>query len=176
MKKYVVIDFETTGFQPYPSTKVTQIAAIKIMGDKPIAKFVTYVNPEIAIPEEVVAITGITNDTVKDAPKLEEVIGSLMEFIGDWKIVSYNTEYDLDKILRPAVRDLCNGYEIPNETQCALILARSVYKGTSHKLSNLYKYLGFSDSDLKAHDALSDVIMAYAVYEKALKDSGVATE
>ncbi len=70
---YVVIDFETTGFNPY-NDKIIQVAAVKYRNHELVDQFVSYVNPERPIPDRITSLTGITNYRVSDAPTIEEVL------------------------------------------------------------------------------------------------------
>jgi len=76
---FVIVDLETTGLSP----KNGEI----------IDTFECFVNPEKPIPEEVVAVTHITDEMVKDAPKIEEVLPKMIEFIGDSVVVTHNTDF-----------------------------------------------------------------------------------
>lgn len=75
---FVVFDLETTGLVNVPAggkmDAITEIGAVKIIGGEIREKFTTLVNPERKLDDEIVRITGITDDMLKDAPKIAEVI------------------------------------------------------------------------------------------------------
>ena len=54
-----------------------------------------FVNPEMDIPEEVVKITNITNEMVKDAETIDKIMPKVMEFIGDSILVAHNADFDI---------------------------------------------------------------------------------
>lgn len=60
-----------------------------------IDEFGCFVNPEMDIPEEVVKITNITNEMVKDAETIDKIMPKVMEFIGDSILVAHNADFDI---------------------------------------------------------------------------------
>ncbi|PEJ27820.1 DNA polymerase III subunit epsilon [Bacillus pseudomycoides] len=70
---YVVIDFETTGFNPY-NDRIIQVAAVRYRNHELADQFVSFVNPERFIPNRITSLTGITNYRVSDAPTIQEVL------------------------------------------------------------------------------------------------------
>ncbi len=60
-----------------------------------VKEFECFVNPEKPIPDEVVEVTHITDDMVKDAQTIEEVLPKFLEFIGDRVIVAHNADFDV---------------------------------------------------------------------------------
>lgn len=77
--EYCVFDIETTGLS-YRTEKITEIGAIKIKNGEIIDTFECFVNPEKPIPYEVIKVTHITDDMVRDADKIEEVLPKFIEF------------------------------------------------------------------------------------------------
>ncbi len=91
---YVVIDFETTGFNPY-NDKIIQVAAVKYRNHELVDQFVSYVNPERSIPDRITSLTGITNYRVSDAPTIEEVLPLFLAFLHTNVIVAHNASFDM---------------------------------------------------------------------------------
>lgn len=92
---YIALDLETTGFDP-TSDQVLEIAAIKFQGDKILETFETLINPGIEIPAMVTHITGISSETVSDAPSFSDISANLSKFLGNFPIVGHNIEFDLN--------------------------------------------------------------------------------
>ncbi|MFK8136841.1 MAG: PolC-type DNA polymerase III [Bdellovibrionales bacterium] len=92
--RYIAFDLETTGFLPGVE-QITEIGAVKFENGKPIGRFATLVNPQKSIPAEVIKITGITDDMVKDMPLIEELLPSFAEFCGDDMIIAHNAAFDV---------------------------------------------------------------------------------
>jgi len=101
---FVSVDVKTTGLVP-GKDKIIEISAIRFVEFEPVQIFKTDINPCVPIPEEASRINGITNDMVSDAPKIETVIPSLLEFIGQSTVIGYNLIFDL-KFLRKFGLDL----------------------------------------------------------------------
>ena len=84
--EYCVLDLETTGIS-FRTEKITEIGIMKVKNGQVIDEFECFVNPEKPIPDEVVEITHITDDMVKDAETIDIVMPKVLEFIGE--AVSY---------------------------------------------------------------------------------------
>lgn len=153
----VVIDTETTGVS-FKKDKLTQIAAAKIMEGKVTDWFVTFVDPGHPIPEEIVHLTGITDDDVAGAPSVEEALTSLVKFVGDAKLVAHNAEFDKHfTTAHPA------GYPLLENTWIdSLELSRiSLPRLRSHRLFDLVQAF---DLPVSTHRADDDVAATCALY------------
>ena len=91
---FVIIDLETTGGSPKQAA-ITEIGAVKVRGGEVLGEFATLVNPRIAIPPFIAALTGITDASVAQAPTIRAVLPSLLEFIGDSVVVAHNAPFDV---------------------------------------------------------------------------------
>lgn len=91
---FCVIDLETTGGAP-DSCGITEVGAVKLRGGECLGTFQTLVNPGAAIPPEITVLTGITQAMVLPAPRIETVLPSLLEFVGDAVIVGHNVRFDI---------------------------------------------------------------------------------
>jgi DNA polymerase-3 subunit epsilon len=92
---FCVIDLETTGGSPQ-ACEITEVGAVKLRGGECLGTFQTLVNPCAAIPPEITVLTGITQAMVIPAPKIEQVLPSLLEFVGEAVIVGHNIRFDLN--------------------------------------------------------------------------------
>lgn len=77
---YCVFDLETTGIS-FRTEKITEIGIMKVRNGEVIDSFETFVNPEKPIPMRVQEITHITDEMVKDAPTIEEIMPKVLEFL-----------------------------------------------------------------------------------------------
>ncbi|MCD9622429.1 DEDD exonuclease domain-containing protein [Rhabdothermincola salaria] len=91
---FCVVDLETTGGSP-TTCGITEIGAVKLRGGECLGTFQTLVNPGRAIPPTITVLTGITEAMVLPAPRIEDVLPSLLEFVGDAVIVGHNVRFDL---------------------------------------------------------------------------------
>jgi len=91
---FCVIDLETTGGSP-AACEITEVGAVKLRGGECLGTFQTLVNPGAAIPPAITVLTGITEAMVLPAPRIAEVLPSLLEFVGGSVIVGHNVRFDL---------------------------------------------------------------------------------
>lgn len=92
---FVAFDIETTGLSPF-SSKIIELSAVRFRNSEAKEVFSTLVNPQVHIPPKITNITGINDDAVKNAPTIEQVIDSFIEFIGNDPLVGHNIiDFDL---------------------------------------------------------------------------------
>jgi len=91
---FCVIDLETTGASA-AECAITEIGAVKLRGGECLGTFQTLIDPGCAIPPEITVLTGITDAMVLRAPRIDTVLPSLLEFVGDAVIVGHNVRFDL---------------------------------------------------------------------------------
>lgn len=107
--EFVVFDLETTGLKP-TTEEITEIAAVLVREGEIRDSFQTYVNPHKPIPPEITELTGISDETVADAPDLPEALDKFFAFLGDRVLVAHNAGFDLS-FLKAA----CKRLEIERE-------------------------------------------------------------
>ncbi|GIP36851.1 DNA polymerase III PolC-type [Paenibacillus sp. J31TS4] len=91
---YVVFDIETTGLS-VTDNKIIELAGIKMKDNQVIDKFSYFVNPHETIPYNITQLTNITDEMVRDAPELEEVLPKFVEFCEDCVLVAHNARFDI---------------------------------------------------------------------------------
>ncbi len=101
---FCVIDLETTGGNRNDD-RITEIGAVKVRGGERLGTFQTLVNPGRAIPPTITMLTGLTDVLVAPAPRIEGVLGSLVDFVGDAVIVGHNVGFDLAFLRAACERD-----------------------------------------------------------------------
>ena len=89
----IVLDTETTGLD-YTKEKMVEFAGIRLENGKVKDTFQTLINPKQHIRKSSIAIHGITQDMVGDAPTENDVMPKILEFIGDYPIVAHNAIFD----------------------------------------------------------------------------------
>lgn len=92
---YVVFDFETTGLYPNSGDSIIEIGAVKISNGKIISRFDELINPEKLLNEEIIKITGINNDMLKNMRGEKEVVETFMKWVGDYPMVAHNAKFDI---------------------------------------------------------------------------------
>lgn len=135
---FVVFDIETTGLNNKVNN-ITEIGAVKVVNGEIVDKWSTFVNPCEPIPEKIVSLTGITDSMVKDAPKIEEILGEFFEFCRGCVLVAHNAAFDTGFIKEAARK---HGFEYNFCCLDTLILARCMYPELPNfRLDTLTKHL-----------------------------------
>ncbi len=151
---FVIVDLETTGASP-GTCAITEIGAVKTRGGEIIGEFQTLVDPGGAIPPMIVALTGITDAMVVAAPRIESVLPSFLEFLGDAVLVAHNAPFDVG-FLKAACR--AHHYPWPgNEVVDTVTLARRATtkdEAPNKKLATLARVFGSTVTP--NHRALED--------------------
>lgn len=152
---FCVLDLETTGASAAYGG-ITEIGAVKYCGGDEVGRFSTLVNPGQPIPAPIVILTGITNSMVSGAPRIEELLDLLLEFIGDSVLVAHNARFDVGFINAALHR---HGYEpLANVVVDTVTLARRLVRNEvpNCKLSTLASCLGLRHQPV--HRAMDDVL------------------
>jgi DNA polymerase III subunit epsilon len=85
----IVIDTETTGFDPLGGHRIVEIGAVELVDRSPTGRtFHCYLNPERAIPADTVAVHGLTAEFLADKPLIADVASELLAFVGDAPLVA----------------------------------------------------------------------------------------
>ncbi|MDN3449326.1 PolC-type DNA polymerase III [Planococcus sp. APC 3906] len=136
---FVVFDLETTGLSAVYDT-IIELAAVKIKGGNIIDKFESFANPHHELSATTIDLTGITDDMVKNAPEVEEVIRKYHEWAGDHIMVAHNAAFDMGFLY------VCYkkyGIDKKHATIDTLELARMLHPELkSHRLNTLAKKFG----------------------------------
>ena len=88
-EEYVVVDLETTGLSPFNGNEIIEIGVTEIRGDNVGNNYSRFVKPKNPIPGLITNLTNITDEMVKDAPLIEEVLPKFREYIGDKIVVLF---------------------------------------------------------------------------------------
>lgn len=91
---YVVFDVETTGLSAVYDT-IIELAAVKIRDGEIIDRFERFANPHHPLSATTINLTGITDDMVRDAPEVTEVITDFYNWIGEDILVAHNASFDM---------------------------------------------------------------------------------
>ena len=164
MAREIVLDTETTGFDPKTGDRLIEVGCIEIDDLLPTGRtFHRLVNPERLIPPDAIRVHGITDDRVRDAPKFHEVVVDLMGFIGDAPVIAHNAQFDRNFIDHECGR--C-GHELLHETRWidTLQLAQKRFPGMANSLDALCKRFKISLVDRTLHGALIDARLLAEVY------------
>ena len=128
-EEFVAFDLETTGLSAQ-TDRIIEIGAVILKNGQEIDRFQTFVDPERTLERKIVDLTGITDEMLQGAPKIEEVLPKFLDFIGDRVLVAHNSDFDTSFIRAECARQ---GYEYNYTAADTLILSQNL-------LSHLNKF------------------------------------
>ena len=95
---YVVFDLETTGLYADKGDSIIEIGAVKMCRGKIIDSFDVLVNPGIKVSDEIISITGITNEMLEGKGNEEDTVKNFINWVGDLPMVAHNAKFDISFI------------------------------------------------------------------------------
>ena len=159
-ESYVVFDIETTGFTP-ERAEIIEIGAIRMVNGQPDGMFQSYVKPYRYLPLQITALTGITEEMLCDAPRIDTVIPRFLSFLDEkpLPLVAHNSSFDC-RFLTAYCEALGEDFT-PYCVVDSLKLAREFVPIKCHKLEVLKDYFGLR---ISSHNAVDDCrVTAYLV-------------
>lgn len=164
MKRQIVLDTETTGFDAEGADRIIEIGAVEIINYLPTGKFYhQYINPERNIPDEAVRVHGITDDKVKDEPVFAQTVEDFLNFIGDSELVIHNAEFDMRFINAELKRVGMPALPMKRAVD-TLLIAREKFPGSPANLDALCRRFNVDNSNRTFHGALLDAQLLAEVY------------
>lgn len=151
---FCVVDLETTGGAA--DDAITEVGALKVLRGEVQGTFRTLVNPARPVPAFIRLLTGISDETVAEAPPIESVLPAFLEFVGGSVFVAHNARFDTSFLNRALVRA---GYaRLGNAVVDTALLARKVLAGEvpNNKLETLARHLRCAHRP--CHRAFEDVL------------------
>lgn len=164
----IVLDTETTGFEPEEGHKIIEIGAVEL--DNHVATgrtYQAYINPERDVPADSVAVHGITEAFLKDKPVFSQVYADFIEFIGDGKLVIHNAAFDM-KFLNYELKQVGHAGLKNDRVIDTLDMARRKFPGSPANLDALCRRFNIDLSEREVHGALLDSQLLAEVYLELL--------
>ena len=173
----IVLDTETTGFDPEQGDRIVEIGALELYNHMPTGRtYHQYINPGRGMPNEAFEVHGIGPDlldtprpprdgevTLKDKPAFHEVAHSFVEFVSDAKLVIHNAAFDM-KFLNAEL----GWIKLPvlpwEQAVDTLAIARKKFPGSPASLDALCRRFGIDNSSRTLHGALLDSEILAEVY------------
>ena len=168
---FIVLDLETTGASPANGCAITEIGAIAVRGGEVLEEFSSFVNPQVALPEYIVNLTGITDEMLVDAPLISEVFPDFIDFIDRHEnvhLVAHNAPFDIGflKAAATALSHIWPKYEVIDTVKLARrVIDRSEIP--NYKLGTLSQF--FETKALPNHRALDDVKTTVEVLHRLIE-------
>jgi DNA polymerase-3 subunit epsilon len=160
----VVLDTETTGFEPADGHRIVEIGCVELVDHLPTGltkQF--YLHPERLVPVESQRIHGLTDEFLADKPTFAEVVDEFLEFVGDAALVIHNASFDL-KFVNSELHRIGRP-PIPHARAVDTIeIAKSKIPGARYSLDELCKRFAIDLSARTKHGALLDAELTAQVY------------
>ncbi|MEK4475788.1 ATP-dependent DNA helicase DinG [Paenibacillus sp. FSL R7-0048] len=164
--KFAVLDFETTGTQSVG--EIIQVGLAIIEEDRSISRvYGSYVKPGTPIPPFITGLTGITDDDVKDAPELDEMMMELVPLLDDVVLVGHNVAFDFH-FLQNAL-DRCGYLPFQGRILDTIDFLKICFPSlTSYQLGSVSAHFGVTHD--RPHQADSDALATALVLLKCLEE------
>lgn len=160
----IVLDTETTGFEPETGDRIVEIGALELFNHLPTGRtFHVYINPERAMPEAAFAVHGLGDDFLKDKPVFAAVAQDFVDFVGEARLVIHNAAFDM-KFLNHELGRLGRPVLPMDRAIDTVLLARRKFPGAPASLDALCRRFGIDNSGRTLHGALLDSQLLAEVY------------
>jgi DNA polymerase III subunit epsilon len=164
----IVLDTETTGFDPADGHRIVEIGCVELMDHFPTGNnYHCYLNPERDMPAEAEKVHGLSAAFLTDKPLFGAVAAEFVEFLGDAPLVIHNAAFDLKFLNAEFTR--VNGVLIPAGRAIDTIeMAKAKFPGARYSLDELCRRFAIDLTERSKHGALLDAELLAQVYLELL--------
>lgn len=160
----IVLDTETTGFDPQGGDRIVEIGAVELYNHMPTGEvYHVYINPERSMPQEAFEVHGLGDDFLRDKPAFSEIAQSFVDFVRGDKMVIHNAAFDM-KFLNYELVQLGIAEMPYAQAIDTLEIARKKFPGSPASLDALCRRFGVDNSAREKHGALLDSEILAEVY------------
>jgi DNA polymerase III subunit epsilon len=161
----IVLDTETTGFEPGEGDRIVEIGAIELLNHVPTGRiYHQYINPERSMPTAAFEVHGLGDDFLRDKPKFAAIAADFVEFIGtDSTLVIHNAAFDM-KFLNAELGWAGHPVMPMERALDTVAMARRKFPGSPASLDALCRRFGIDNSGREKHGALLDSELLAEVY------------
>jgi DNA polymerase III subunit epsilon len=164
----IVMDTETTGLDPRKGDRLVEIGGIELLDRIPTGKeFHVFINPDRVVPQEAIAIHGITNEFLVNKPRFSAVADDFLAFIGESQLVIHNASFDIGFINAELEREKKPLIKMTRVVD-TLQLARRKHPAGPNSLDALCKRYSVDNSKRDKHGAIVDSLLLVEVYIELL--------
>ncbi|RSJ03275.1 DNA polymerase III PolC-type [Streptococcus mitis] len=164
LRDYIAFDLEFN--QHEGVTHLIQVSAVRFQDGQEIGAFDSYVHTSVPLKSFINGLTGITAETLKDAPMVEQVLKDFQAFVGNLPIVGYNAaKSDLPILLEHGL-DYRDQYKVDLYDEAFERRSSDLHGIANLKLQTVANFLGFKG---QSHNSLEDARMTARVYEAFLE-------
>ena len=160
----IVLDTETTGFEPSEGHRIVEIGAIEMENHLPTGRtWHHYLNPQRPMPPEAFEVHGLGDEFLRDKAVFRDVAQAFLDFIGDARLVIHNASFDM-KFLNAELRAVGRPPLPDTQALDTVLIARKKFPGAPASLDALCRRFGVDNSNRVKHGALLDCELLAEVY------------
>lgn len=160
----IVLDTETTGFNPKTGDRIIEIGCVELIDLLPTGQtYHTYVNPQRDVPPGASKVSGITTEFLYDKPLFVHVVDPFLDFIADSTLVIHNASFDMG-FINAELERLCRNPLPMTRAIDTVSMARQKFPGSPASLDALCRRFGIDLSARVKHGALLDAELLANVY------------
>ena len=163
-QEFVAFDLETTGLSSR-TDRIIEIGAVVMKNGQEVDRFQTFVDPERQLERKIVDLTGITDEMLVGAPKIEEVLPEFLAFIKGRVLVAHNSDFDTGFIRAECTR---LGYEYNFTAADTLILSQNLLPQLGKFKLNIVSN-ALSLPDFNHHRAGDDALTCGLIMDRLMK-------
>ena len=163
LREYISFDLEFNKHQD--KTHLIQVSAVHFKDGEELGAFDSYVYTDVPLKSFINGLTGITSETLKDAPKVEEVLQKFQDFVGALPLVGYNAAKSDLPILLEHGFDYRDQYKVDLYDEAFERRSSDLHGIANLKLQTVASFLGFKG---QSHNSLEDACMTAQIYEAFL--------
>src|SRR5438094_2227513 len=164
-----IVDLETTGTRP-GADRVTEIGVLEVERFEVVSEWSTLVNPGVAVPSGIQALSGITHEMLAQAPRFADLAPALHERLAGRVFIAHNARFDYGFLRREFDRA---GIKFHARALCSVKLARRLYpRERGHDLDSLIARHGISCQ--ARHRAMGDADALWQFLRIAAEEHGEA--
>lgn len=164
LREYISFDLEFNKHQD--QTNLIQVSAVHFKEGEEVGAFDSYVYTDVPLKSFINGLTGITSETLKGAPKVEEVLQQFQAFVGNLPLIGYNAAKSDLPILLEHGFDYSHQYLVDVYNEALERRSTDLHGIANLKLQTVASFLGFKG---QSHNSLEDARMTARVYEAFLE-------
>ena len=162
---YIAIDLETTGIR-LSKDKIIEVGLLKVKDSHIIDTFSCVINPDMQVDDKILELTKISENELRNAKRIYEVINHIVDFCEDYVLLGHNTIFDYSFVKKEANRV---GLEfekrgIDTYKLCKKVLPENVRKN----LTDACSYFGIERKN--SHRAFSDAFYTHVLFQEIIKN------
>ena len=160
----IVLDTETTGFEPESGDRIVEIGAVELLNHLPTGRtYHQYINPERSMPQGAFEVHGLGDEFLADKPVFKTIAQDFLDFVQDSRLVIHNASFDM-KFLNAELKWAGHPLLPMDQALDTLAIARKKFPGSPASLDALCRRFGIDNAARTLHGALLDSEILAEVY------------